>query len=131
MPRFFSCQFEERSVPVGEVRVGAPPSLFVEFGVVFHAVGDGEHVCDSVLRHALGAVCGDVGDDDAAVACRLCVDDVISGGEHSYVFQVLQFPDEFCVEYHLVGEYDIGLLASQIYLVFCRTVVDGDITQLP
>ena len=78
----FPRQLEERRVEIREVRGAGPGARPVGARVVLHAVRMGQDMRENHLYDRVGAVGGDVGDDDAPLACRLEVDDVVARRQH-------------------------------------------------
>ena len=93
------------------------------------AVGDVEDVGEGELRHAVGAVGGDVGDDDAALAGGGGVDHVVARGEHADVAQLWQLCHRGVVDDHFVGEQDVGILGPLQQLGGGGAVVDRQLAQ--
>lgn len=64
------------------------------------------------LRHAVGAVRGNIRDVDAALAGGFQIDVVVARGEHADVFEVRQFCKMLRVQNDLVGKHGVGVGAA-------------------
>ena len=119
-----ACQLCDGGVPIAEVGAGAPAAFAVEGCIVLRAVRDGEQMGKHHLGHALRAVGGNVGDDDAMLAGSLHVHHVIARRQHADIFQQRQLLDLLPPQAHLVRQHHLRLLRPQDGLLGLRAVID-------
>ena len=90
---------------------------------------DVEDVCKDHLRNGSSAVCRNIGDDDTPFFGSFGIDNVISGGEHSDVFQIGQGGYGFCVEHNFVCQQYVCSGSALQYFGRGGTVVNGAFSQ--
>ena len=126
---FLTAQFDERSVPEAEIGTVAPTAVAYLVGVVLHLLGDVEDVREDHLRDGRGAVCRDIGNDDAPLFGSGGIDDVVSGGKYADVFQVGQGCDGRRIEHDFVRQQDICSGCTFKYFGGGGTFVNGTFAQ--
>ena len=126
---FLSAQFDEWSVPETEVFACRPASAAHFFGVVLHLLGDIQDVGKDHLGYGVGAVGGNIGDNDAAFFGSGGVYDVVSGSQHTDVFQFGQCRHVLGGEHGFVGQQDFCTSGAFQYFRRGGAVVDGALAQ--
>ena len=124
-----AAQFNERSVPEAEVGIAAPTSLAHFVGVVLHLLGYVEDVRKDHLGYGRGAVCRDVGDDNAPFFGSGNIDNVVSGGKDADVFQMGQRSYGICVEHNFIGQQNIRSGSAFRNFRRCSAVVNNALSQ--
>ena len=113
-----SRQFGERCVGIAEVLAFAPASGTVLCGVMGYTVGDIQYMREHHLRHALGAVCRNIGDGDSEFARGFYVNSVESCGKHSDILQARKLRKNGGIEHRLVSHHGIRISNAADH-VFC------------
>ena len=81
------------------------------------------------MGYGVGAVGGNIGDDDSAFFGGSGVYDVISGGQHTDILQFGQCRHVFSGEYSFVGQQDFCTSSAFQYFRRGGAVVDGALAQ--
>ena len=99
---FLTGQFHEGRVPIAKVRIAAPTSLTVFFGIMFHAVGNGQQEGEDHLGYRTGTVCRDVANGNPVFAGSFDVYHVVARSQYADIFQIRQTVDVFGCDEGLV-----------------------------
>ena len=99
------------------------------FGVVLHLLGDVQDVGKDHLGYGVGAVGGNIGDDDSAFFGGSGVYDVVSGGQHTDILQFGQCRHVLGGEHGFVGQQDFCTSGAFQYFRRGGAVVDGALAQ--
>ena len=122
-------QFDERRVPEAEVLACCPAAPVHLFRVVLHLLGDVQNMGKDHLGNGVGAVGGNIGDNDAAFFGSGGVYDVVSGSQHTDVFQFGQCRHVLGGEHGFVGQQDFCTSGAFQYFRRGGAVVDGALAQ--
>ena len=125
----FFAQFDERRVPEAEVLACCPAAPVHLFRVVLHLLGDVQNMGKDHLGNGVGAVGGNIGDNDAAFFGSGGVYDVVSGSQHTDVFQFGQCRHVLGGEHGFVGQQDFCTSGAFQYFRRGGAVVDGALAQ--
>ena len=97
---------------------------------MLRAVRHGQQVRKHHLRHALRAVGGYVGHDDAPFVGCLDVHHIIARSQHTDIFQPRQLGDDLPIDNDLVGQHHIRIGSPRHRLIGLRAVIHRHLAQL-
>ena len=123
------CEFAYAHVPIAEVGVGAPASVAVVVGIAVYTVQYIEDESKDMLRHAVGAIGGNVSHCHSMTACRLYVHGIVSSGKHTDIFQFGELLQFVLSQIHLIGKYCVSILRPVSQLLRKGALVDYDLAQ--
>lgn len=98
-------------------------------GMVLHLLGDVQDMGKNHLRYRIGAIRRYIGNDNAAFAGCIDINDVISGSHHSDIFQLWQCSHHFGCNDNLIGQHHLGIGGTFKYFFRSSTVVNDTFAQ--